>query len=158
MLRSLVGSEMCIRDSPLNDEDDHPRPPSPVIPQPRISPRKVRHNWSRARGNLSPELDPPSEDDEEMGSNNEEDPGDPTYIPPRLSYGIRRRLKEDQEDDRYSIMEPEEKLTTPPPHRYPTWQRGFKRSLLELLNEPDYYVSPHNYPKSPHTRNPRSNQ
>ena len=61
---------------PMAGEDDSPRPPSPVIPQPRISPRKVRHDWPRARGKFSPELGSSSEDDEDMGSNNEEDPKD----------------------------------------------------------------------------------
>ena len=142
---------------PLNGEDDPPRSPSPVISQPRTSPRKVRHDWSRARGNLSPDRDPSSEDDEEMGFNNEEDPRDLTYTPSESPMDSDEDTGEigyrDKED---SIMEPEEKPTTPPPHRYPTRQRGFKRSLLELLNEPDYYVSPYNYPKSPHPKNPRS--
>ena len=137
----------------MNDGDDRSRPTSPVIPQPRISPRKVRHNWSRTRGNLSPELDHPSEDDEEMGSNNEEDPGDPTYTPPDSPMDSEGDSEEPgHKDDEDSIMEPEERLPTPPPHRYPTRQRGFNRSLLELLNEPDYYVSPYNYPKSPHIK------
>ena len=103
----------------LNNEEDPPRPPSPVIPQPRTSPRKVRHDWTRARGNLSPD-DLPSEDDEEMGSNNEEDPKDPTYSPS----GSPMDSDEDPEemghgDKEDSIMEPEEQPTTPPPHRYP---------------------------------------
>ena len=145
--------------NPLVDEDDHPRPPTPAIPQPRTSPRKVRHDWSRARGNLSPELGPSSKDDEDMGSNNEEDPADPAYVPsesPMESEGDSRETKSG--NDEGSAMEPEEGPITPPSHRYPTRQRGFKRSLLELLNEPDYYVSPYSYPKSPQRKNPRSHQ
>ena len=154
MLRSLVGSEMCIRDS-----NDPPRPQSPAIPQPRTSPRKVRHNWARARGSLSPEH-LPSDDDEEMGSNNEEDFKDPTYSPSESPMDSDEG-PEDEEgpgSKENSIMEPEEQSMTPPTHRYPTRRRGFKRGLLELLNEPDYYVSPYNYPKSPHRKTPRNNQ
>ena len=142
---------------PLNDGEDRSRPPSPVIPQPRTSPRKVRHNWSHARGNLSPEPDQSSEDDKEMGSNNEEDPRDPTYTPPDSPMESEGESGDiGPKDNEDSVMEPEERPTTPPPHRYPTRQRGFKRSLLELLTEPDYYVSPYNYPKSPHRKTPRS--
>ena len=100
----------------LDEEEDLPRPPSPVIPQPRTSPRKVRHDWACARGNLSPEH-LPSEDDEEMGSNNEEDPKDPTYSPSESPMDSDEDPEEmghgDKED---SIMEPEEQPTTPPPH------------------------------------------
>ena len=117
-----------------------------------------RQDWTRARGNLSPDhlL---SEDDEEMGSNNDEDPKDPAYSPSESLMDSDEDTGEigyrDQGD---SVMESDEKPTTPPPRRYPTRQRGFKRSLLELLNEPDYYVSPYNHPKSPHRKNPRSSQ
>ena len=140
----------------LDEEENPPRPPSPVIPQPRTSSRKVRHDWARARGNLSPEH-LPSDDDEDMGSNNEEDFKDPTYSPSESPMDSDEGTEEEghgyKED---SIMEPEEQPTTPPTHRYPTRRRGFKRGLLELLNEPDYYVSPYNYPKSPHPKNPRN--
>ena len=94
-----------------------------------------------------------------MGSNNEEDPGDPAYTPSESPMDSDEETGEAEcQDKEDSIMESGEKSTTPPPHRYPTRQRGFKRSLLELLNEPDYYVSPYNYPKSPHRKNPRSSQ
>ena len=89
-----------------------------------------------------------------MGSNNEEDPRDPEYVPsesPMESEGER-----ESGDEQHSGMEQEDKPTTPPPHRYPTRRRGFKRSLIELLSEPDYYVSPYSYPKSPQKKNPRS--
>ena len=83
-----------------------------------------------------------------MGSNNEGDPKDPEYFPPDSS------MDSGDEDDKGNInprgdsdMEHGDNETTPP-HRYPTRQRGFKRGLLELLNEPDYYVSPHAYPLS----------
>ena len=94
-----------------------------------------------------------------MGSNNEEDPKDPEYVPsesPMESEG--ESGEAGSEDDKVLGMEQEEGSATPPPHRYPTQQRGFKRSLLELLNKPDYYVSPYSYPKSPQKKNPRSDQ
>ena len=120
-----------------DDEEDLPRPPSPAIPQPRTSPRKVRHDWTRARGNLSPEH-LPSDEDEEMGSNNEEDPKDPTYSPPDSPMDSDEEGHDARED---SVMEPEERPATPPSHRYPTRQRGFKRGLLELLNDCLLYTS-----------------
>ena len=94
-----------------------------------------------------------------MGSNNEEDPKDPEYEPSESPMESEEDLGEvGSGDDKGSGMEQEEGPVTPPSHRYPTQQRGFKRSLLELLNEPDYYVSPYNYPKSPQKKNPRSDQ
>ena len=93
-----------------------------------------------------------------MGSNNEEDPKDPEYVPPdSLMDSEEESGREVPEIPKDSEMEPEEGHVTPP-HRYPTQQRGFKRSLLELLSEPDYYVSPYNYPRSPQKKNPRSSQ
>ena len=94
-----------------------------------------------------------------MGSNNGEDPKDPEYVPsesPMDSEGEPEREVPQTEGD--PEMEQEEGHVTPPPHRYPTRQRGFKRSLLELLNEPDYYVSPYTYPRSPQKKNPRNSQ
>ena len=77
---------------PPDDFEEHPdtkeepdRPPSPAIPQPRISPRKIRHNWTPARGKFSPGSEISSDDDDDMGSNNEEDPKDPDYFPPDSS-------------------------------------------------------------------------
>ena len=63
---------------PATEREEPTRPISPGIPQPRTSPRKVRQNWTRARGRLSPNSD--SDKDEDMGSNNEEDPKDLEYI------------------------------------------------------------------------------
>ena len=94
-----------------------------------------------------------------MGSNNEEDHKDPEYVP---SDSLMDSEDENERDDINpkgdSDMDHGETKNTSPPHWYPTRQRGFKRSLLELLNEPDYYVSPHVYPRSPHKKNPRNNQ
>ena len=109
----------------LDEEENLPRPPSPVIPQPRTSPRKVRHDWARARGNLSPEH-LPSEDDEEMGSKNEEDPKDPTYSPSESPMDSDEDPEEggpgDKED---SIMEPEEQPATPSRTSIPHPTEGF---------------------------------
>ena len=94
-----------------------------------------------------------------MGSNNKEDPKDPEYVPSESPMESEGDLGETESgDDQNSRMEQEDRPVTPPPHRYPTRQRGFKRSLLELLSEPDYYVSPYSYPKSPQKKNPRSDQ
>ena len=67
-------------DTPAAGEDP-PRPPSPGIPQPRISPRKIRRNWTRARGKLSPKQSISPNSDHEMGSNNKEDPRSPSTFP-----------------------------------------------------------------------------
>ena len=113
---------------PAAEGDEPPRPLSPNIPQPRISPRKVRQNWTRARGRSPPDSDFPSEDDEEMGSKNEEDPKDPEYIPPdSLMDSEEESKKEDTRVSKDSEMEPEEGHITPPHRRHEA--EGFQEEL-----------------------------
>ena len=107
---------------------------------------------------FSPDHSLSSDSNDEIGSNNEGDPKDPEYI---LSESP---MDSDEEEERLPSesdgpnMEQGGERTTPPPHCYPTRQRGFKRSLMELLNEPDYYVSPYTYPRSPQKKAPWNNQ
>ena len=94
-----------------------------------------------------------------MGSNKEEDPKDPEYLPSESPMDSEGEPEDEAPGNEGDLgMEQEEGQITPPPHRYPTRKRGFKTSLLELLNEPDYYVSPYTYPRSPQKKNPRSDQ
>ena len=88
-----------------------------------------------------------------------EDPKDPEYVPSEspMDSGDERE-NNTPGDDGDPEMDQEGGKTTPPSHRHPTRQKGFKRSLLGLLNEPDYYVSPYTYPRSPQKKNPRSDQ
>ena len=69
---------------------------------------------------FSPDLEP-SEDDEDMGSNNEEYPKDPEYVPSESPMESEGELGEaGSEDDKGLGIEQEEGPVTPPPHRYPT--------------------------------------
>ena len=112
---------------PPDDFKDHPdtkeeppRSPSPAIPQPRISPRKIRRDWTRARDRFSPDPDTALDDHDEMGSNNEEDLGTQSTFP------LTRQWTQEMKTTRL----------TPTSKQTPIWNTKTAKSLLLHTDTP----------------------